>query len=164
MQIYRFFSFFPGSFNLPHCSCRGLLLHIITLNDKHTHSRTPLDEGSARSRKLCAVTYKQARTAGQSVSQQSIYSCLHLWSAQYDRWWRTIRLFKCLPHILFTVSCICCYKNFDLSIAVFSSTSCTFNPNICRFSTPLKPNEKCSLSSILVAALQTFKIYSCITA
>ena len=30
----------------------GLLLHLVTLNDKHTHTldRTPLDEGSARQR------------------------------------------------------------------------------------------------------------------
>jgi len=34
------------------CRCTGLLLHLITPNDTHTHTfgRTPLDEGSARRR------------------------------------------------------------------------------------------------------------------
>jgi hypothetical protein len=73
MQICLFFPSilsFLSSFNLPHCSCRGLLLHLITLNDTHTHGRTPLDEGSARRRKLCAsFTYKhQDQLVSQSVS------------------------------------------------------------------------------------------------
>jgi hypothetical protein len=39
-----------------HCSCSGLLLHLITLSDTHTHThtlaRTTLDQGSARRRDL----------------------------------------------------------------------------------------------------------------
>jgi hypothetical protein len=34
------------------CRCRGLLLNLITLNDAYTFVRTPLDEGSDRSRDL----------------------------------------------------------------------------------------------------------------
>ena len=57
------------------------------------------------------------------------------------------------------MSCISCYRTFNFSIAIFNSTSCTFNPNICRFSTPLNPNEKCSPWSILVAALQRLILF-----
>ena len=38
------------------CRCRGLLLHLITLNDPHTIGRTPLGEESARGRKFL-LTY-----------------------------------------------------------------------------------------------------------
>jgi len=31
-----------------HCRCRGVLLHLIILNDKHTLGRPPVDEGSVR--------------------------------------------------------------------------------------------------------------------
>ena len=41
-----------------HCECRRLFLHLITLNDKYTHtlSGTPLDEGSARRKDLYLTT------------------------------------------------------------------------------------------------------------
>jgi hypothetical protein len=35
-----------------HCRCRGLLLHLITLNDTYTLGRIPLDERLARRRHL----------------------------------------------------------------------------------------------------------------
>ena len=57
------FSFFP-SFSVwplqPNFKCRGLLLHLITLNDTHTHTtlkRTPLSEGKERSRDLYLTTH-----------------------------------------------------------------------------------------------------------
>jgi len=46
-----------------HRTCRGGVLHLITLNDTHTHtqantlSRTPLDEGSNRRRDLYLTTH-----------------------------------------------------------------------------------------------------------
>jgi len=43
------------------CRYTGLLLHLITLNDihthTHTHGRNPLDEGSARHRNLYLTTH-----------------------------------------------------------------------------------------------------------
>jgi len=49
------FSFLAGHLLLAHCRGRGLLLHLIILNDtntQHTYGRTPLEEGSTRRRKL----------------------------------------------------------------------------------------------------------------
>jgi len=40
-----------------HCTCRGLLSHLITFYDTHTLSRIPLDEGSARCRDLYLRTH-----------------------------------------------------------------------------------------------------------
>jgi len=40
-----------------HCSSRGLLLHLITLNDTRTRGRTPLDGESARRRDLYLTTH-----------------------------------------------------------------------------------------------------------
>jgi hypothetical protein len=47
------------------CRCRGLLLHLLTLKDTHTHSlgRTPPDEGSARPRDLYLTTHNSQETA-----------------------------------------------------------------------------------------------------
>ena len=45
-----------------HCRFRGILLHVITFNDKHTLGRTPLDEGSARRRELCLTTHNTHKT------------------------------------------------------------------------------------------------------
>ena len=39
-----------------HCMCRGLLLHLITLNDINTLGRTPVDGGSALRRDLYLTT------------------------------------------------------------------------------------------------------------
>ena len=54
LQLLSFFiySFLCHDLCLPtSCRCRGILLHLITLTDTHTHARslggTPLDEGSA---------------------------------------------------------------------------------------------------------------------
>jgi hypothetical protein len=49
-----FLSFWVWPLLPTHCRCRGLLLHLITLNDTHTHtlSRAPLDEGLAHLRPL----------------------------------------------------------------------------------------------------------------
>jgi hypothetical protein len=48
------------------CNCTGLLLHLITLREAHTHSlgRTPLDERSARhrGRSLTAHTIHKRQT------------------------------------------------------------------------------------------------------
>ena len=56
-----FLSFFLSLLLWPllptHCRCRGLLLHLITLNDTYTVGRTPLDEGSARRRDLYLATH-----------------------------------------------------------------------------------------------------------
>ena len=45
-----FFLSYPGFFLPTQCRCGRLLLHVITLNDTHTHTlgRTPLDKGSDR--------------------------------------------------------------------------------------------------------------------
>jgi len=57
----HFYSLFLAWPLLPtHCKCTGLLLHLITLNDTHTHThtlgRTPLDKRSARCRNLYLTT------------------------------------------------------------------------------------------------------------
>ena len=77
--VFSFFLSFLNSFKLPHCSCRGLLRHLITLNKTHTHTyththgRTPLDEGSAPSQKDVSLSHinKPDQLISQSVSQQS---------------------------------------------------------------------------------------------
>jgi len=38
--LQEFVSFFVWLLLLTHCRCRGLLLHLITLNDTHTHTHT----------------------------------------------------------------------------------------------------------------------------
>ena len=61
-------SFLVLNFLPNRCRCKGLLLHLIGLNDthtqthtnthKHTLGRTPLDKGSARRRHLCLTTHR----------------------------------------------------------------------------------------------------------
>ena len=54
-----FFLSYSDLFLPIHCRCRRLLLHVITLNDTHTHipGRTPLDEGSAHRRHVYLTTH-----------------------------------------------------------------------------------------------------------
>jgi hypothetical protein len=54
-----FLSFFASPLIHTHCRRRGLLLHLVTLNDTHTHTlgRASLDWGSARSGDLYLTTH-----------------------------------------------------------------------------------------------------------
>ena len=63
LLMYFISSFFHSDLFLPaHCSCRGLLLSLITLNDTHIHTytfgRTVLDEGSAHCREVYLTKHK----------------------------------------------------------------------------------------------------------
>ena len=74
-EAFSFLSFFLILNSSTHsCRCRGGLLHLVTLNDTHTHSlslfRTPLEEGSARRRDLSLTThntYKRQISMPQTV-------------------------------------------------------------------------------------------------
>jgi hypothetical protein len=64
MVPFDFLSFLVWPLLPTHCRCRGLLLHLITLNDTHTHIHKhthtlgrPLDEGSARRNDLYLTTH-----------------------------------------------------------------------------------------------------------
>ena len=92
------------------CRCKGLLLHLIGLNDTHTHThtlacthtrahthsrahklgRTPLDKGSARRRHLCLTTHnthnrQTAIPCRDSISQSQSASGLRLAQIGYIR-------------------------------------------------------------------------------
>jgi hypothetical protein len=56
-----FLSFLVWPLLPTHCRCRGLLFHLITLNDIYTLGRTPLDEGSARRSYLYVTTHQHSQ-------------------------------------------------------------------------------------------------------
>jgi hypothetical protein len=57
----NFLSFLLSLTSSIYCSCGGLLVHLITLKETHTHKhtlgRTPLEEGSARRSDLYLTTH-----------------------------------------------------------------------------------------------------------
>ena len=79
--LRRFVSFFLSLASSTYsCRRKGLLLHLITLKDTHTHTHTlgriPLDEGSARRRDLYLTTHntehsQESRRDSDPQSQQA---------------------------------------------------------------------------------------------